>query len=206
MAVVDVPVGPATKKSKVAMTVPLTASNVAVASSSSGQFSFGAAAQQTPSVGIGPDGTNEEHHPVDQEEEFVCAIRPADASFPHARDSQLFSSLLSTASIVAHDLDSRPDNPDLPAQQPYSVTYPPTSSLSHEASHATSLPQASATASATDQSQTPPTLGLRNQGASASNPYQQYGPLSSQAGVVARSRAGSDTYLGDVSNSEDQPL
>ena len=172
------------------MTVPLTASNVAVASSSSGQFSFGAAAQQATSVGAGAEG-NEEQHAVDQEEEFVCAIRPADASFPHARDSQLFSSLLSTASIVAHDLDSRPDNPDLPAQQPYSAPYPPTSSLSHEASHAT------------DQSQAHPSLGLRHQG--ASNPDQQYGPLSSQA-VVSRSRAGSDTYLGDVSNSEDQPL
>lgn len=202
---VDMPVGPASKKSKVAMTVPLTASNVAVASSSSGQFSFGAANQQAPSAvhstqGTSADLSNEEQHQVDQEEEFVCAIRPADASFPHTRDSQLFSSLLSTASIVAHDLDSRPDNPSLQAQQPYSATYPPSSSLSYDASHATSTPSASAT----DLSQAPPNLGIRHQG--ASNPYQQYGPLGSQAGVVSRSRAGSDMYVGDVSNSDDQPL
>ena len=42
-----------------------------------------------------------------QEEEFVCVIRPADASFPCARGSRLFSTLLSTASMVAHDLELR---------------------------------------------------------------------------------------------------
>lgn len=42
-----------------------------------------------------------------QEEEFVCVIRPADASFPYVKGSRLFSSLLSTASMVAHDLELR---------------------------------------------------------------------------------------------------
>ena len=41
------------------------------------------------------------------EEEFVCVIRPADASFPYVRGNSLFSSLLSTASMVAHDLELR---------------------------------------------------------------------------------------------------
>lgn len=41
------------------------------------------------------------------EEEFVCVIRPADASFPMSGGSQMFSSLLSTASMVAHDLELR---------------------------------------------------------------------------------------------------
>ena len=41
------------------------------------------------------------------EEEYVCVIRPADASFPDVRGNRLFSSLLSTASMVAHDLELR---------------------------------------------------------------------------------------------------
>jgi len=41
-----------------------------------------------------------------QDDEFICVIRPADASFPHSHGgSQMFSSLLSTASMVAHDLE-----------------------------------------------------------------------------------------------------
>lgn len=41
------------------------------------------------------------------EEEYICIIRPADASFPHSGGSQMFHSLLSTASMVAHDMELR---------------------------------------------------------------------------------------------------
>ena len=41
------------------------------------------------------------------DDEYVCVIRPADASFPYVRGTRLFSSLLSTASMVAHDLELR---------------------------------------------------------------------------------------------------
>ena len=50
------------------------------------------------------------HHLPDKnlvDEEYVCVIRPADASFPYVRGTRLFSSLLSTASMVAHDLELR---------------------------------------------------------------------------------------------------
>ena len=40
-----------------------------------------------------------------QDDEFICVIRPADASFPHIGGSHMFSSLLSTASMVAYDLE-----------------------------------------------------------------------------------------------------
>ena len=63
-------------------------------------------------------GTSHQDHPVHrshdshsvndgQDDEFICVIRPADASFPHIGGSQMFSSLLSTASMVAHDLELR---------------------------------------------------------------------------------------------------
>lgn len=61
----------------------------------------------------------------DTDEEFVCSIRPADSSFPHTRGS-LFSSLLSTASKVANDLDLNiSNNLDQPLPpQPHEYNYP----------------------------------------------------------------------------------
>jgi hypothetical protein len=61
----------------------------------------------------------------DSDEEFVCSIRPADVSFPHSKGS-LFSSLLSTVSIVANDLDRNvSNNPDHPLPpQPHEYNYP----------------------------------------------------------------------------------
>lgn len=56
------------------------------------------------------DPVPESKHHIDKsfiEEEYVCVIRPADASFPYVRGNRLFSSLLSTASMVAHDLELR---------------------------------------------------------------------------------------------------
>ena len=74
--------------------------------------------------GSGQEYTHEERHHIEAEEEFVCAIRPVDASFPHSGGSQLFSSLLSTASIVAHDLDLRSTNSEFP-YQPHNSFPPP---------------------------------------------------------------------------------
>lgn len=48
-----------------------------------------------------------QHDKTHVEEEYVCVIRPADASFPYVKGTRLFSSLLSTASMVAHDLELR---------------------------------------------------------------------------------------------------
>ena len=57
---------------------------------------------------------HQDHHPMHnnhnhndgQDDEYICVIRSADASFPHSHGgSQMFSSLLSTASMVAHDLE-----------------------------------------------------------------------------------------------------
>jgi hypothetical protein len=59
-----------------------------------------------PAADAAHDFKSHRHKPP-QEEEFVCVIRPADASFPYVKGSRLFSSLLSTASMVAHDLELR---------------------------------------------------------------------------------------------------
>ena len=137
-----VEIGPPNKKCKAAAPIPLTASNIAAASSSSGVFSVGGPAIQhysaslsissssgtmPPSNGGGAEYTPEERQQGEAEEEYVCAIRPVDASFPHTGGSQLFSSLLSTASIVAHDLDLRSSNSDFPFQ-PHCTFSPPSSS------------------------------------------------------------------------------
>ena len=152
VAVMDI--GPLNKKCKTAAPMPLTASNIAAASSSSGVFAVGAPASQQYAAslsildmnGSAPACTggnvefsHDERHQGEVEEEFVCAIRPADASFPHTGGSQLFSSLLSTASIVAHDLDLRSNNPDFSFQQ-HGVFNPQISSQVH-LPQSQSLPQ-----------------------------------------------------------------
>ena len=147
-AVMDI--GPLNKKCKTAAPMPLTASNIAAASSSSGVFAVGAPSSQQYATSLSildingnaplcnggnVEFTHEERQQGEVEEEFVCAIRPADASFPNTGSSQLFSSLLSTASIVAHDLDLRSNNPDFPFQQ-HGIFNPQISSQIHQ-----SLPQ-----------------------------------------------------------------
>jgi hypothetical protein len=47
--------------------------------------------------------SSQQHTPPSEEEEFVCSIRPADASVPSGSGGQSFNTLLSTASMVAHD-------------------------------------------------------------------------------------------------------
>jgi hypothetical protein len=193
-AVVDVAAGPATKKSKTAAPVPLTASNVAAASSSSGLFS--PAMQQYPPVpvsssGAGPEFNHEDRHHVDTEEEFVCAIRPADASFPHSRDSQLFSSLLSTASIVAHDLELRSGSSE-PPLQPYGLNYSQPSVPSYEPMAHPQSHQPIATSHSNPQG--------------SSYPYQTYGPLGNHTGSAATERGKSNSYLEGVGDLDDQPL
>jgi hypothetical protein len=43
------------------------------------------------------------------EQEFLCSIRPAEASFPYScsKDNDPFSFLLSTASMIAYDFESQ---------------------------------------------------------------------------------------------------
>ena len=130
---------------------------------------------------------------VDAEEEFVCAIRPADASFPHSRDSQLFSSLLSTASIVAHDLELRSGSLSN-THQSYDLNCAPTTSLSYDSSINTH--------SHTQQFQ--PTTILNAQGACYH--YQPFGSSKSHSGQTASERRTSSAYLDEVGIAEDQPV
>jgi hypothetical protein len=116
-------VGPEKKKSKNSAIIPLTALNIAAASSSNGAYSLGGGS-------MNGNGDVQENKAIvsDTDEEYVCSIRPsdasfpADASFPHSRGS-LFSSLLSTASIVANtNVSNNPDQPLPP--QPHEYNYP----------------------------------------------------------------------------------
>jgi len=134
--------GPATKKSRVgsgaaSSSVALTASNIAAAalgdaSSSSSSMDSRAHAVVGDSDGSsththgakkgsaanprhgGASGHKNRGEEAPDEDEFVCTIRPADASFPVTGGA--FSSLLSTASMVAHDLElwssGRNNNPN----------------------------------------------------------------------------------------------
>ena len=198
-AVVDVASGPSSKKCKTAIPIPLTASNVAAASSSSGVFSLGTRILQkyppgsSPTPGAGLDVYSDIRPHVDPEEEFVCAIRPADASFPHSRDSQLFSSLLSTASIVAHDLELRSGSLSN-THQSYDLNCAPTTSLSYDSSINTH--------SQTQQFQ--PTSILNAQGASYH--YQPFGSSKSHSGQTTNERRTSVAYLEEVGIAEDQPV
>ena len=144
-----------------------------------------------PSSGTGPEFNHEERHHVDAEEEFVCAIRPADASFPHSRDSQLFSSLLSTASIVAHDLELRSGCSE-PPLQPYGLNYSQPSVPSYEPTAHTQPHQ--------------PIASSHSHSQGSSYPYQTYGPLGNHAGLAASERAVTNPYLEGVENLDDQPL
>lgn len=198
-AVVDVASGPSSKKCKTAMPIPLTASNVAAASSSSGVFSLGTGVLQkypagsSPTPGTGLDVSSDFRQHIDPEEEFVCAIRPADSSFPHSRDSQLFSSLLSTASIVAHDLELRSGSLN-GTHQSYDQNCVPPTSLTYDSSiNAHSL---------TQQSQPPSHMNAQ----SACYHYQPFGSSKSLSSRNTSERRTSVAYLDEVGIAEDQPV
>ena len=181
------------------MPIPLTASNVAAASSSSGVFSLGtgvlqkypAGSSPTPGTGLDVSGDFRQH--MDPEEEFVCAIRPADASFPHSRDSQLFSSLLSTASIVAHDLELRSGSLN-GTLQTYDQNCAPTTSLTYDSSINSNLH--------THPSQPPSHLNAQ----SPSYHYQPFGSSKSHSSRSTTERRPSVAYLDEVGIAEDQPV
>lgn len=113
--------------SSASSSMALTALNIAAASladhpngcvgMSGGGMGMGMGGQASLSVGTSDSSSNDDKRKREStrqspdaeglDEEFVCVIRPADASFPISGGSQLFSSLLSTASMVAHDLELR---------------------------------------------------------------------------------------------------
>ena len=225
--------GPANKKCKTTAQVPLTASNIAAASSSSGLYALGAppTPQYSASLSVSHNGSNgmvgaeypheDRHQHIDAEEEFVCAIRPVDASFPHAGGSQLFSSLLSTASIVAHDLDLRSNNSDFPFQPsnsnplsnplplPLNGNYDPQLQAQSQQSHSQHTQHThSASYPPHDQPRNPhnphpPQSSYPPQGA---YPSPMYAPLSGPLTAPLRNHVQVDKYLEGVGVQDDQPL